>query len=59
MNLLNSKKILVTGVLNKYSIAYAIAKAVQEQGGELALTYQSSDRLRDKVAKLALEDFND
>lgn len=59
MNLLENRKILVTGVLNQHSIAYAIAKQVQAHGGELALTYQTSDRLRDKVGKLAQSDFND
>lgn len=58
MNLLDNRRILVTGVLNQYSIGYAIAKAVQEQGGQLALTYQTSQRLHDKVGKLAKEDFN-
>ena len=59
MKLLENRNILVTGVLNRHSIAYSIAKAVIEHGGNLALTYQTSDRLKDKVAKLAKEDFND
>lgn len=59
MTILENRKILVCGVLNKYSIAYAIAQAVVAHGGELALTYQTSDRLRDKVGKLAKQDFGD
>jgi len=36
--LLEGKKLLVTGVLTRESIAFAIAKAVQEQGAEIVLT---------------------
>ncbi len=57
MSLLADKKILVTGILNQYSIAYAIARTVVEQGGKLALTYQNNERLREKVGRLAAKDF--
>ena len=51
------KNILVTGVLNNRSIAYAIAKVLSERGANLALTYQSDERLRAKVEALAAKDF--
>ena len=57
MKLLQDKKILITGVLNRHSIAYAIAQAAQQHGAEIALTYQTSERLRDKVGRLAAQDF--
>lgn len=44
---------LVTGVLNKRSIAFSVAKTVLAEGGQIALSYQSGDRLRDKVGRLA------
>ena len=59
MSLLAGKKILVTGILNQHSIAYAIAHAVVEQGGQLAITYQNTERLRDKVTRLADKHFPD
>lgn len=36
---LKSKRALVLGIANQYSIAFAIAKALQEQGCELILSY--------------------
>jgi enoyl-[acyl-carrier-protein] reductase (NADH) len=36
--LLEGKKLLVTGVLTRESIAYASAKALQERGAEIVLT---------------------
>ncbi len=38
---LAGKKGLVTGVANDKSIAYAVAKAIRDLGGEIALTYQN------------------
>jgi enoyl-[acyl-carrier protein] reductase I len=38
MGLLDGKRILVTGVLNDASIAFATAKVAQEQGAEIVLT---------------------
>ncbi|MCK6392028.1 MAG: SDR family oxidoreductase, partial [Azonexus sp.] len=43
---LAGKKGLITGIANDKSIAYAVAKAIRELGGEIALTYQN-----DKTAK--------
>jgi enoyl-[acyl-carrier protein] reductase I len=38
MGLLDGKRIVVTGVLNDASIAYAVAKRAQEEGAEIVLT---------------------
>ena len=59
MGTLKDKNILITGVLNRHSIAYAIAKDALAAGAKIILTYQTSDKLRDKVGKLAKEDFDD
>lgn len=50
--ILTGKKILVTGVVTKQSIAYYIAKKIQEQGGEVILTGGpgKSCRLTERVA---------
>ena len=50
--LLEGKKLLVTGVLTRESIAFAIAKAVQEQGAEIVLTsFGRAMGLTEKSAK--------
>ncbi|MCA8882909.1 MAG: enoyl-ACP reductase FabI [Rhodobacteraceae bacterium] len=36
---LNGKKVLVVGIANDQSIAYGIAKALRDQGADLAITY--------------------
>lgn len=54
-NLMQGKKILVMGVANKRSIAWAIAKALHREGAELAFTYQG-ERLEKKVKKLLDEE---
>ena len=46
------KKGLIMGVANDRSIAWGIAKAVHEQGGELAFTYQG-EALEKRVRPLA------
>jgi enoyl-[acyl-carrier protein] reductase I len=51
-NLMQGKRGIVMGVANDRSIAWAIAKAVAAQGGELAFTYQG-DALAKRVAPLA------
>ena len=38
MGLLDGKRIVITGVLNDASIAYATARVAQEQGAEIVLT---------------------
>jgi len=52
--LLSGKTALVMGVANRWSIAYAIAKALHTHGARLALTYEG-ERTRDEVEKLAGE----
>lgn len=54
MGFLTGKKILVTGVASNLSIAYGIAKAMHEQGAELAFTYQN-DKLKERVKGFAEE----
>ena len=43
---LKNKKILITGLANKHSIAAGIARAMSQQGAELAFTYQN-ERLKE------------
>lgn len=52
--LLGGKTALVLGVANKWSLAYAIAKAFTREGANLILTYQS-DRQKQTVEELAGE----
>jgi enoyl-[acyl-carrier protein] reductase I len=52
--MLQNKKILIAGLANKYSIAAGIAKAMTQQGAELAFTYQN-ERLKGNVEKIASE----
>jgi enoyl-[acyl-carrier protein] reductase I len=54
MATLNGTCGLITGVANKRSIAWAIAKAMARDGARLALTYQG-ERLLDNVQELAAE----
>ncbi|MDA8346150.1 MAG: enoyl-ACP reductase [Thermaerobacter sp.] len=54
MGLLTGRRALVTGVANKRSIAWAIAKALSREGAELALTYQH-DRFKANLEKLLPE----
>jgi len=49
---LAGKNALVVGVLNRYSLAWAIARALHEQGARLFITYQG-ERVRESVQKLA------
>src|SRR6266498_3620455 len=62
--LLEGKKVLVTGVLTRESIAYAAARALQEQGAEIVLTSfgramglteKSARRLPDPVDVLEMD----
>ena len=54
MSTLSGKFGLITGVANKRSIAWAIAKALARDGARLALTYQG-ERLLENVQELAAE----
>lgn len=50
--LMKNKRGLIMGVANDHSIAWGIAKAVADQGGELAFTYQG-EALEKRVRPLA------
>jgi enoyl-[acyl-carrier protein] reductase I len=52
--LMAGKRGLIFGIANNRSIAWGIAKALSDQGAELALTYQG-DSLRKRVEPLAAE----
>jgi enoyl-[acyl-carrier protein] reductase I len=54
MGFLANKKILITGLLSKHSIAYGIAKACHREGAELAFSYQN-ERFIDRINKFAAE----
>ena len=54
MGFLAGKRILITGVLSKHSIAYGIAKACHREGAQLAFTYQN-ERFLDRISKFAAE----
>lgn len=50
--LLNGKNIVIMGVANDRSIAWAIAQSLAAQGARLAFTYES-ERVQERVRKLA------
>jgi len=54
MGFLSGKKALIVGLASNRSIAYGIAKALHEQGAELAFTYQN-EKLKSRVEKMAAE----
>ena len=54
--LLKNKKILITGLANKYSIANGIAAAMHREGAELAFAYQN-ERMLKNLAPIA-EEYN-
>ncbi|HVR46662.1 MAG TPA: enoyl-ACP reductase [Candidatus Binatia bacterium] len=54
MKLLDGKRILVTGVANRWSIATGIARKLHEHGAQIALAYQG-ERVKDEVEKLGAE----
>lgn len=53
-DLLKGKTALVTGIANKWSIAYAIASAFRREGAELILTYQN-ERLQKSIEEIGAE----
>lgn len=57
MKLLQGRTVLVTGILSRHSIAYAIAKLCNDNGAKLILTYQNHERIAAKARDLAAEDF--
>jgi enoyl-[acyl-carrier protein] reductase I len=54
MGFLADKRILITGLLSKHSIAYGIAKACHREGACLAFTYQN-ERFQERLGKFAAE----
>ena len=54
MGFLAGKRILITGLLSKHSIAHGVAKACHREGAELAFTYQN-ERFLDRINKFAEE----
>jgi enoyl-[acyl-carrier protein] reductase I len=54
MGFLQDKRALIVGVASNRSIAYGVAKAMHEQGAQLAFTYQN-DKLKGRVEKIAAE----
>lgn len=54
MGFLADKRILITGLLSKHSIAYGIARACHREGAQLAFTFQN-ERFQERLAKFAQE----
>ncbi|CAD6509253.1 enoyl-ACP reductase FabI [Candidatus Profftia tarda] len=54
MDSMINKRILITGIASKLSIAYGIACAMHREKAELAFTYQN-DRLRSRVEECAAQ----
>ncbi len=52
--IMKGKKGVILGIANKKSIAYGIAKACQEQGAQMAITFLN-DRFEQKLAPIAEE----
>ena len=52
MSLLSGKKVVIFGVANEKSIAWAIARAFHEQGAELAKQLENLERLREEQQAL-------
>jgi len=50
--IMKGKKGVILGIANKKSIAYGIAKACQEQGAEMAITFLN-ERFEQKLAPIA------
>ena len=50
--MLENKKILITGIANKFSIATGIAQSMSKNGAELAFAYQN-ERLLKKIKPIA------
>jgi enoyl-[acyl-carrier protein] reductase I len=54
MGFLADKRILITGLQSKHSIAYGIARACHREGAQLAFTYQT-ERFEERIRKFAAE----
>ncbi len=53
MGLFTGKKGLILGVANDFSIAWAIAKKLHEEGAELGFTHLPGDKMERRVRKVA------
>ena len=53
MGLFSGKKGMVLGVANDFSIAWAIASKILEEGGEIGFTHLPGDKMERRVRKLA------
>ena len=54
MGFLSGKRILVTGLASKLSLAWGLAQAMHREGAELAFTYQN-DKLKGRVEEFAAQ----
>ncbi|QIT35777.1 enoyl-ACP reductase FabI [Wolbachia endosymbiont of Brugia pahangi] len=54
ISLLQGKKGLITGIINKRSIAYGIVKTLSEHGAESAVTYQN-EIVKERLSSIAAE----
>ncbi len=54
MGFMQGKRVLVTGMLSRRSIAYGVARALHREGAELSFTYQG-EGIKDRVVELARE----
>src|ERR1035437_8680859 len=57
MGMLSGKKAFIFGLLNEYSIAYAISQKLHEEGCELAFSHLPAEKIARRVVKAA-EGFN-
>ena len=53
--LLDGKRFLITGVVNQWSIAWGVAKAVVQHGGEVGFTYLN-DKAADNIRELCQQE---
>jgi enoyl-[acyl-carrier protein] reductase I len=53
MGFLTGRRILITGMLSRRSIAFGVARAMHREGAQLAFTYQG-ETIRERVEELAL-----
>ena len=55
--ILPDKRILITGVRNRRSLAHAVAVSAKKQGAQLAFAVQPVDKAHDKTSAILSEDF--
>lgn len=54
---LKNKRLLITGVRNRRSLAHAVAVSAAAQGAQLAFAVQPTDKTHDKTSAIIREDF--